>query len=77
MRQCNRNNEARVYLPGSKLLEDDDLPAGMVLRPLVQSFDHEISSGQPRLAIVIQPAQELLARQFRGLGEAFLHKQII
>lgn len=63
----------KTYLPGSELLEDDDLPAGMVLRPLVQSLHNKIPSRQPRLAVVVQPAQEFLTRQLRSLPEPRLN----
>lgn len=67
----------RIYLPGSKLVEDKNLATRVHVLPLLHSPLDDLPRGQPRLVQVVEPLQKLFAGQLTRLREPVVEDLVI
>ena len=51
----------RANLPGSELLEEDNLAAGVDGGARFEGRNDEVASGEPRVGVVVKTSDELVA----------------
>lgn len=64
-----RDKGWEAHLPRRELVEDNDLPAGVDACTGLERGDDEVARGEPRVGVVIEASDELVADKRRGLQE--------
>lgn len=64
-----RDVKDNVHLPRRELVEDDNLPARIDARAGLERGDDEVARREPRVGVVVEAADELVADERRGLQE--------
>ena len=64
-----RDDGWEAHLPRRELIKDDDLPAGVDVRTGLERRDDEVARREPRVGVVVEAADELVADELGGFGE--------